>query len=98
MTTVAQILVLVATFAASYVAKLLIFDVAWRDHRVHRSSATSRILGISIAIGVGLVAIPFGLGEWLLASGHPIGAIVVAVGSLALSAAGFVVIASAMGR
>ena len=53
------------------------FDVAWRDHRVHRNAGTVKVLGVCIAIGVALVALPFGLGEWLLANGHPIGAILV---------------------
>lgn len=87
-----------ASFAAAYVAKLLIWDVGLRDHRVHRTSSTRTTLAVCVAIGAALVALPLWLGTHLASTGHPFWAILVSLGSLTLSGAGFFVIASASGR
>lgn len=98
MTAVAHVAVFIASFAAVYVAKLLIWDVGWRDHRVHRTSSTRNTLVVCVAIAAVLVALPMWLGMHLASTGHPFWAILVALGSFTLSGAGFFVISSASGR
>jgi hypothetical protein len=95
MVTTSWILLVLATLAACYVAKLIVIDVGWRDHRVHRDSSTARTLAVCIAIALVVIALPSALGSGLITGGHPGWAIVVAIGSLVLSGLGFVVLANA---
>jgi hypothetical protein len=95
MVTISYVLAALATLAACYIAKLLVLDVAWRDHRVRRSSSTARTLAVCITGALVLLALPTALAGSLIACGHPGWAIVVAIGSLALSGIGFVVLANA---
>jgi hypothetical protein len=96
MIVVAYILLALATLAASFDAKLLIVDVAWADYRLYKNRAARISLAISTTIALGFVALPVLLGGVHFAwHGHSGWAIVVALGSLLLSAFAFVGLAGA---
>jgi hypothetical protein len=95
MAVVAYVFVTLATLAACYVAKILVVDIAWADLRQSRDASTIRVMLLCIAIAAVVVAIPAALAGGLVANGLAGWAIVVSIGSIVLSGAGFVLLAGA---
>lgn len=94
MQTVAYVLVTVAVFAATYVARLLVVKIAWADHKLRPTTSTRATLAVCLGLAAVLIAIPLFLAGGLLPA-HPGWASLVALASIVLSAAGFVVLAGA---
>lgn len=82
-----------AALAALYVAKLLVIDVAWSDHRVHGGGWG--VIAICAAIGAALVLLPGLLGVSLGLAGRETASLGVGVGALALAGLAWVIVAAA---
>lgn len=82
-----------AALLALYVAKLLVLDVAWSDHKVHGGGFGP--LAICLAIGAALVLLPGALGLPLALRGRGGASLGVGAGALVLDGIVWVIVAAA---
>jgi hypothetical protein len=87
---IARLLLLLATLAALYDSKILVWDIAVADLRAGSGGWPTVIFAVVVSLG--FVLLPLYLG--LRARSKKV-AILIAVGSLLLSALGFVVLSAA---
>ncbi len=89
----ALFLVALASLAALYDSKILIWDIALADLRIHSGGWGTVI--VAVVVSAGFVALPLVVGlRWAL-KGRPTAAMLISAGSLALSVVGFVVLSAA---
>lgn len=88
-------LITVAALVAAAASKRLVWDIAWHDHRVGRTSSTRTTL-IGCAVGAAVVFVaPVALAAALAHGGHPGAATILAIVAGAVALVAFVVMAAA---
>lgn len=82
-----------AILGALYVAKMLVVDVAWADHRIHGGGWGA--IFICLILGAAIVALPAALGLQLGLRGQTGASLGVGLGALALDGLAFAIVALA---
>jgi hypothetical protein len=90
---VAQIFLALAALAALYDSKILVWDIAVADLRAGSGGWGTVIF--AIIVSAAFIALPTLIGVRFVLAGRSTAALLVALGSLALSALGFVVLSAA---